>query len=736
MVRNINQVLFSKSNWVGSLLGCSFLLLVCLCNGVSAQEASASAPKVVVGPKANTRSPVTLNFVNADIDGVVRAVAAMIDRQIILDPRVRGNNMTLYSENPVPIRQAFLLFQTSLRGLGYSVIETAGVLRVVPEAEAKVQTGTVSVGTVGVRGDQVITQIFKLSHESANNLVPILRPLISANNIINANSSTNSLVITDYADNLQRIAQIITALDQPSVMDIEVVSLRNAMANDIAAMVQRLVDGSASNVGPRIDQPGGGAVGGGGGGSGSVLVDTRSNSFIVRAPNAARLAQIKSIIEKLDRQVSNNGDLGNVWVVYLKNSDAVRLATVLRAAFANANAPQQGQGGQGLGGQGFGGGATSTPSASTNPSSQATTSVQGPAAPSVGGFIQADPATNSLIISANETLYKQIRAVIDQLDSRRAQIYVESLIVKVDASKAAEFGVQWQSLLANDGKTLGLAAGSNFGSGGNNLLNLSLSAGAATAANSVPGNGFNVGILNRTSGGLPSLAALARFLETQTGANILSTPNLVALDNEEAKIVIGQNVPFITGSFSNATATTGTVNPFQTIERKDVGLTLRIRSQIGESGTVRMQVFQENSAVVPSANSNAGPTTDKSSIETSVVVDDGQTIVLGGLLKDEYTDSQDKLPGLSSLPIMGNLFKREGRSQSKSNLMVFLRPVVIRNQKSMDELTLDRYEVIRAQQATPSQATSTIPISGPKPLPTLSKIDKIMKPEKPVKEPN
>lgn len=714
----INGVLYSKLKWIGCLLVCGILLLGCLIGEVSAQEASTNLPKVVVGPKANTRSPVTLNFVNADIDGVVRAVAALIDRQIILDPRVRSNNMTLYSENPVPIRQAFLLFQTSLRGLGYSVIETAGVLRVVPEAEAKVQAGTVSVGTVEVRGDQVITQIFKLNHESANNLVPILRPLISANNIINANPSTNSLVITDYADNLQRIAQIITALDQPSVMDIEVVSLRNAMANDIAPMVQRLADSSVGGA------PGGSPQGVGGmvGGNGSIMVDTRSNSFIVRAPNAARLAQIKSIIAKLDRRVSQNGDLGNVWVVYLKNADAVRLATVLRAAFANA-AAGQGQG------QGLGGAPSASPVTSAAGGAQATAPVQGAAAPSVGGFIQADPATNSLIITAHETLYKQIRAVIDQLDSRRAQIYVESLIVKVDANKAAEFGVQWQSLLANEGKRIGLAAGSNFGGGGNNLLNLSLSAGTAAAANTLPGNGFNIGILNRTAGGLPSLAALARFLETQTGANILSTPNLVALDNEEAKIVIGQNVPFITGSFSNTSGTTGGVNPFQTIERKDVGLTLRIRSQIGENGTVRMQVFQENSAVVPSATSSAGPTTDKSSIETSVVVDDGQTIVLGGLLKDEYTDSKDKVPGLSNFPIVGNLFKREGRSQNKSNLMVFLRPVVIRNQKSMDELTLDRYEVIRAQQAAPNEATPTIPISGPKPFPPFSEIDKLMKPE-------
>jgi general secretion pathway protein D len=210
---------------------------------------------------------------------------------------------------------------------------------------------------------------------------------------------------------------------------------------------------------------------------------------------------------------------------------------------------------------------------------------------------------------------------------------------------------------------------------------------------------LNIGLLKKV-GEFYTLGAIANFLESQTGANILSTPNLVALDNEEAKIVIGQNVPFVTGSFTNTGAggTGGAVNPFQTIERKDVGLTLRIKSQIGEGGTVRMTVYQENSAVVPGPTNNAGPTTDKSSIETTVVVDDGQIMVLGGLLKDEFTDGEDRVPGLASIPLVGNLFRSENRKRVKSNLMVFLRPIVVRNQASADELTISRYENIRAQQ--------------------------------------
>ena len=315
-------------------------------------------------------------------------------------------------------------------------------------------------------------------------------------------------------------------------------------------------------------------------------------------------------------------------------------------------------------------------------------------------------------------MYRQIRGVIDQLDQRRAQVYVESMIVKVDASKAAQFGVQWQNLFGAKGDSSITGMGTNFGTGNANIVNLSAATaqGASGIASAVSGGvtaGLNIGLLKKVSD-FYTLGAIANFLESQSGANVLSTPNLVALDNEEAKIVIGQNVPFVTGSFTNTGAGTGgAVNPFQTIDRKDVGLTLRIRSQIGEGGTVRMTVFQENSSVVPSLSSSAGPTTDKSSIETTVVVDDGQILVLGGLLKDEYTDGEDRVPGLAAIPFVGNLFKSENRKRVKTNLMVFLRPVVMRNQQSADQLTLDRYETIRAlQQVSQPKPSAVLPDTG------------------------
>jgi general secretion pathway protein D len=322
--------------------------------------------------------------------------------------------------------------------------------------------------------------------------------------------------------------------------------------------------------------------------------------------------------------------------------------------------------------------------------------VSASASPSTGGFIQADPATNSLIISAPEPVYRQLRGVIDQLDARRAQVYVESMIVKMDAIQAAEFGFQWQTLLGKNGDKYGVVAGTNFSAStgsGANIINLAVGGANGTA---VPGTGLNVGLVKAING-VYTLGALARFLETNTGANILSTPNLVSLDNEEAKIVIGQNVPFVTGTFTNTGTGNGSTNPFQTIERKDVGLTLRVKPQIGESGTVRMVIFQENSTVT-SVSSTAGPTTDKSSIETTVVVDDGQIMVLGGLLKDDFGENEDQVPGLASLPLIGGLFKSESRKRTKSNLLVFLRPVVMRTQEDANALTLDRYDAIRAQQ--------------------------------------
>ncbi|WP_232540083.1 type II secretion system secretin GspD [Azohydromonas aeria] len=705
----------------------------------TAGAASAPAAAVPGGPAMSSRTPVTLNFVNAEIEPVTRVIAAMIDRQILVDPRVRGQ-ITLYSEQPLTVRQAYQNYLAQLRGLGFTVVESGGLLKVVPEADAKLQAGTVSVGPPVQRGDQVLTQIFRLNHENPNNLVAVLRPLISPNNTINANPTTNTLVITDYADNLQRIGRIIAALDQPASTDVEIIPLRYAVASDVVQLVQRLADGGGGVAGAVP-----GAVPGAAGGT-SVLADPRSNSLLVRAASPARLAQIRATVERLDRPLEGGSESGNIRVVYLKNADAVRLATVLRAAFAAQAQP--GTGGAGgaaaLGGAGAAQPAVQQPVAtqtsfgvtggtggtSTGLSAQATAPVQATAQVNTGGFVQADPATNSLIITAPEPLYRQIRAVIDQLDSRRAQIYVESMIVRVDATKLAQFGFQWQGILGKEGDKNFLYSGTNYNNAGTNIFNTITGAnalingttGSATAAAAPVSAGLNVGFVRRVNGAI-TLVSMANFLQNEIGGNVLSTPNLVALDNEEAKIVVGQNVPFVTGTFTNTGTGTGAVNPFQTVERRDVGLTLRIRSQIGEAGTVRMTIFQENSAVVPGSASTNGPTTDKSSIETSVVVDDGQILVLGGLMRDEYADSEDRVPGLADLPVVGNLFKSRDRRRVKSNLLVFLRPVVLRTQTDAQALTLDRYDAIRAMQQGGQPSPSIVtPVNDAPVLPTQPQV--------------
>ena len=639
-------------------------------------------------PALKAGTQVTLNFVNADIEAVTRAMGAMLDRQFIVDPRVKGN-ITVYSEAPLTVREAYLNYLAALRGLGFTVVETAGLLKVVPEADAKLQAGTVSIGSVQQRGDQILTQIFKLNHENPNNLVAVLRPLISPNNTINANPGSNTLVITDYADNLARLGKIIAALDTPNASEIEVVPLQHGLAADMAPIVQRLADG-AGGAAPGVVQGAGGGV--------SVIADSRSNALIVRAANPARQAQVRSIIAKLDLPTQGaNGPGGSIWVVHLKNADAAKLATVLRAAFSG------GGGGGSSGATGAASPIITTPTAAGGISPQAAAPVQASAGPSTGGFIQADPSTNSLIITAAEPLYRQVRTMIDKLDSRRAQLYIESLIVEVSGDNAADFGFQWQGISGQRGDSRIVAGGTNFGDSSSNIVDLSVAAAggrttAGAALQNLP-NGINIGVLKNLGNGLYGLTAVARALQSQTNTNIVSTPNLITLDNEEAKIIVGSNVPFITGQFTNTG--TATTSPFQTIERKDVGITLRIRPQIGEGGTVRMTIFQESSSVsdkVAPGTSNAGPSTDKRSIESTVVVDDGAILVLGGLIEDKFTSNKSKVPLLGDIPLLGNLFRSETRTKTRTNLMVFLRPIVMRDGESANKLSLDRYDLIRSSQ--------------------------------------
>ena len=673
--------------------------------------------------------PVTLNFVGAEIEAVARTMATITGRNVVVDPRVQGQ-ITLATDRPVTPAAAINQFAAALRLQGFSLVDTGGLYKVVPEADAKLM-GSVVVGAggPGAAPNTVVTQIFRLNHESANNLVPVLRPLIGPNNTINVNPGNNSLVITDYADNLQRIGRIIASLDVAGATDIEIIPLQHAVAADLVPLVQRLIEP-------------GGSTGKGAGGNGAaaagdasyrttIVAEPRSNALVLRAANPARLALVRSLVTRLDQPAAGGKAAGNIHVVYLKNANAVALAATLRAAISGeagssggvgsvlrtAAAPSGGlatglnTGVRTGGNVGFSGGAG-------NPGASAPlTPGEGP---STGGQIQADPATNSLIITAPEPQYRQLRAVIDQLDSRRAQVYVESLIAEVNADKAAEFGIQWQGASGRDGdRTIGLL-GTNFGSGGRSIVDLS------KQDDPSPAPGLNLGIARRNNG-VYVLGFLARFLQQNGDGNILSTPNLLTLDNEEARIVIGQNVPFVTGQFTNTGAANGAVNPFQTIERKDVGLTLRVRPQISENGTIKMTIYQEVSNVQPqSVNSPTGLITNVRSIESTVLVDDGAIVVLGGLLQDEYAGNQDKVPGLGDVPVLGNLFRSESRSRRKTNLMVFLRPVVMRDGRETSTLALDRYDLMRAAQREIQPANSSVlPINESPVLPSPTDVPKV-----------
>ena len=684
--------------WNGSLLALALTASGVLSPAALAQTVNTplSNPPAL---RASNKEPVTLNFVNAEIDAVARTLATMSGYNVVVDPRVKGT-MSLSSNLPVPPAQAMRLFAAQLRTQGFALVESAGLYSVLPEADAKLQSSAVTAGHVPASSGQIVTQIFRLNHENANNLVPVLRPLISPNNTINVNPGTNALVITDYSENLQRLSQIISALDMANATGVEVIRLKYAIANDLAPMVQRLIDsGGGAAAAPAAQGQADTSF------KTTVLAEPRTNSLIVRAANPARMALTRAMAEKLDQPNASGASeaSGNIHVVYLKNADATKLAVTLRAAMTaqGSNAVS---------------GSVSTPAAGSGTTAAANTpgASTASAQPSTGGQIQADPATNALIITAPEPQYRQLRSVIDMLDQRRAQVFVESLIAEVSADKAAEFGVQWMSGTGTNGSTVGLL-GTNFAVGGTNLF--SVAAGAASGKYTAS-TGLNVAIGQQRNGAL-ALGALARFLQTNGDANVLSTPNLLTLDNEEAKIVIGQNVPFVTGSYAAAAA--GTTNPFTTIERKDVGLTLRVKPQISENGLVKMQVYQEVSNVdAKSIGSKDGLTTNKRSIETNVLVEDGSIVVLGGLLQDDTSNSQEKVPGLGDIPIFGNLFKAETRSRKKTNLMVFLRPVVVRDGAATEALSLGRYEQMRMnQQAFQPNATGALPVNGSAVLPPI-----------------
>ncbi|RQR43745.1 MULTISPECIES: type II secretion system secretin GspD [unclassified Burkholderia] len=656
---------------------------------------------------------VTLNFVNADIDQVAKAIGAATGKTIIVDPRVKGQ-LNLVAERPVPEDQALKTLQSALRMQGFALVQDHGVLKVVPEADAKLQGVPTYVGNAPqARGDQVITQVFELRNESANNLLPVLRPLISPNNTVTAYPANNTIVVTDYADNVRRIAQIISGVDSAAGAQVQVVPLRNANAIDLAAQLQKMLDpGAIGNSDATLKV--------------SVTADPRTNSLMLRASSASRLAAAKRLVQQLD---APSAVPGNMHVVPLRNADAVKLAKTLRgmlgksssdsgssASSNDANSFNQGGGSSQSGN--FSTGTSGTPPLPSGGLGGSSSSSYGGGSSSggglgtggllggdkdksgddnqPGGMIQADAATNSLIITASDPVYRNLRSVIDQLDARRAQVYIEALIVELNSNTSGNLGIQWQIA---QGQFLG---GTNFSAPGTPSGNI-LGVSGAVAAGGTAGlgalgqtllPGLNVGWLHNMFG-VQGLGALLNYFAGVSDANVLSTPNLITLDNEEAKIVVGQNVPIPTGSYSNLTSG-NTNNAFNTYDRRDVGLTLHVKPQITDGGILKLQLYTEDSAVVTSTlTATTGPTFTKRSIQSTILADNGEIIVLGGLMQDNYNVSNSKVPLLGDIPWIGQLFRSESKNRQKTNLMVFLRPVIITDRQTAQAVSANRYDYIQ-----------------------------------------
>lgn len=636
-----------------------------------------------VAAKDPPKGWITLNFVNADIGSVIEAMSQMTGRTFVVDPRVKGT-LRITSPRPVSPAVAYDIVLSALRMQGYAAVQANGVVRIVPEVDAKFYATPAKGKTRGSRvGGEMATRVFTLRHESAVQLQTALRPLIGASGTFNADADSNTLIVTDYADNLARLDQVIANLDISTADEPVLIPLKYASAEDIAALVTRVF----------MPVPGQGP------GSSTfdllqVGVDNRSNSLIVRGRDRSLISKVRNLTATLDVPTPV---AGNVHVIYLKNAQAVDVAKTLRNILsADTSALSQTAG---------------APSATAQPGKPASSQDQGP------GMIQADPGSNALIITAPEAVFANLKAVVEKLDVRRAQVLIEALIVEVSADKAAEFGIQWlgatsANSVAKDSTLFGLFGNSSTTS------NIGVIAAAATTAASNPAGlvgaatGFSIGLLNGKS-----LGILAHALETEAGGNILSTPTLLTLDNEEAKISVGSNVPFATGSFTtpNSSPTTGSVSPFTTYERKDVGLTLKVKPQISEGGTVRMQISQEVSQL-RSATDPTLAATDKRSIDSNVLVDDGQIVVLGGLIQDQVTDGEDSVPVLGDIPVLGQLFRYSTRKHTKTNLMVFLRPQIVRTAADARAVTSPRYDYIRGQEKASAPAHKLVLPDVPTPL--------------------
>jgi general secretion pathway protein D len=595
---------------------------------------------------ASHAAQTTLNLKNADIEALIKTVSVATGKNFVIDPRVKGK-VTVISAQPLNQDEFYEVFLSILEVHGFSTIPSGDVIKIVPDVKAK-QGGIPTFNTKGkLPGDQIVTRIIKVKNVTSAQLVPILRPLVPQEGHLAAYPDTNVLIISDRRRNVDRLMKIIDQIDQVSDSSIEVVTLQHASAAEVVRILEGLNQAKSKG-------------GNSGGGPSKLVADERTNSILISGDPTSRL-RARVVIEHLDTPYD---DEGNAQVVYLKYANAADLVKVLTGVSENMDDGAKSGGGKSA----------------------------GKGKPKLPINIQADEAANALIITAAPDVFRSLQAIIRKLDIRRAQVLVEAIIAEVSYDKAKKLGVQWVADATPNGR--GPVGVINLGSP-------SISDVVGAVANeTVPGFGPGTSIgVGRYDKDHTSFAALIQALESDSSSNILSTPSLTTLDNQEAEIVIGQNVPFITGSYSSTGETSSSVNPFQTVERQDVGLTLKVKPQINEGDSIQLEIEQEISSIDAAASTGTSDiVTKKRTIKTVVMVDDGKTIVLGGLLEDKLQQTEEKVPLLGDIPLLGALFRANKTTKIKQNLMVFLRPVVLRDAATNTKIAGDKYNFFRAQQ--------------------------------------
>ncbi len=601
---------------------------------------------------------VTLNFKDAEIESVIGWMAEQTGKNFIVDPRVKSK-VTIISGKPLNKDELYQVFLSVLQVHGFAAVPSGDVIKIVPDINAKQSGVPVATDKNPGEGDEVITRVIALENVPAAQLVPILRPLIPQQGHMVAYPPSNVLIISDHAANIDRIAEIISRVDLPSAdNEVEVVPLQHASAGEVARILTALEQQNQQNA-----QKQGGQLEG----RATFIADERTNSILLGGGKTNRL-QIRALISHLDIPLEREG---NIHVVYLRYANAKELAPVLTGIGQKVAQEEQAK----KGGAAVGGAQSKAQSFD----------------------IQADESTNALVITASLEVFRSLQAVIRQLDVRRAQVLVEGIIAEISLSKAAQLGVQWGVDASPGGH--GPVGFTNFASGTSSSLGSIAAAalgGAATAISAAP-EGLTLGVGRFNSNNL-NFAALIRALQGDGSTNVLSTPTLLTLDNQEAEIVVGQNVPFVTGSYSSVSNSSTVSNPFQTIQRQNVGIDLKVKPQINEGNTIKLDVEQKVDSLAASSAGAADLITNTRSIKTTVLVDDGQVVVLGGLIKDDLTESVQKVPGLGDLPLIGGLFRYKSTTKDKTDLMVFLHPVIMRDDTLLANVSGSKYNYIRAKE--------------------------------------